>query len=390
MKRDVLYVDDEAENLIVFQASFDEYFNVVTAESAQEALELLERQAFPVVIADQRMPRMSGAELFEAMRHKYPHTKRVMLTGYADSKAMLDAINQGQVFYFIKKPWEQDQVFSTLIRAIEAYDMSISNMVLQDRLVAADRCAMLGRSAAQLAHEMGNQLCMLPLLELIEDRYGDQEDLVRMAGFARTTHERLVQIINEVKAFVRFEREEVVTQRVELSEVVHELIEFLRYERSLPLDRFEVRIECPLSVKAHRVKLQQVLLNLLKNAAHAIRGRQDGRISLALSAEDNEAVITVADNGCGMTAEVAQRIWEPFFTTKGEEGTGVGLDVARSIIEAHGGAIHCDTAPGAGARFTIRLPIWESSAIDAENPAPRAIATATWSATPLPTPEPAL
>lgn len=390
MKRDVLYVDDEAENLIVFQASFDEYFNVVTADSAQEALALLERQAFPVVIADQRMPRMSGAELFEAMRHKYPHTKRVMLTGYADSKAMLDAINQGQVFYFIKKPWEQDQVFSTLIRAIEAYDMSISNMVLQDRLVAADRCATLGRSAAQLAHEMGNQLCMLPLLELIEDRYGDQEDLVRMAGFARTTHERLVQIINEVKAFVRFEREEVVTQRVELSEVVHELVEFLRYERSLPLDRFEVRIECPLSVKAHRVKLQQVLLNLLKNAAHAIRGRQDGRISLALSAEGDEAVITVADNGCGMTAEVAQRIWEPFFTTKGEEGTGVGLDVARSIIEAHGGTIHCDTAPEQGARFTIRLPKWESNTLDDEGPAPRPIAAATWSANPLPTPEPAL
>ncbi len=390
MKRDVLYVDDEAENLIVFQASFDEYFNVVTADSAQEALELLERQAFPVVIADQRMPRMSGAELFEAMRHKYPHTKRVMLTGYADSKAMLDAINQGQVFYFIKKPWEQDQVFSTLIRAIEAYDMSISNMVLQDRLVAADRCATLGRSAAQLAHEMGNQLCMLPLLELIEDRYGDQEDLVRMAGFARTTHERLVQIINEVKAFVRFEREDVVTQRVELSEVVHELVEFLRYERSLPLDRFEVRIECPLSIKAHRVKLQQVLLNLLKNAAHAIRGRQDGRISLVLSTEEDEAVIAVTDNGCGMTPEVAQRIWEPFFTTKGEEGTGVGLDVARSIIEAHGGSIHCDTAPGQGARFTIRLPKWESTAIDAESPAPRAIAVATWSAAPLPSPQPAL
>lgn len=390
MKRDVLYVDDEAENLIVFQASFDEYFNVVTADSAQEALALLERQAFPVVIADQRMPRMSGAELFEAMRHKYPHTKRVMLTGYADSKAMLDAINQGQVFYFIKKPWEQDQVFSTLIRAIEAYDMSISNMVLQDRLVAADRCATLGRSAAQLAHEMGNQLCMLPLLELIEDRYGDQEDLMRMAGFARTTHERLVQIINEVKAFVRSEREEVVTQRLELSEVVHELVEFLRYEHSLPLDRFEVRIECQLSVKAHRVKLQQVLLNLLKNAAHAIRGRQDGRISLVLSTEDDQAVITVADNGYGMTPDVAQRIWEPFFTTKGEEGTGVGLDVARSIVEAHGGSIHCDTAPGQGARFTIRLPKWQSTTDEAEDFAPRAIVAPTWTANPIPTPEPAL
>jgi C4-dicarboxylate-specific signal transduction histidine kinase len=224
---------------------------------------------------------------------------------------------------------------------------------------------------------------------LIEDRYGDQEDLVRMAGFARTTHERLVQIINEVKAFVRFEREEVVTQRLELSEVVHELIEFLRYERSLPLDRFEARVECQLSVKAHRVKLQQVLLNLLKNAAHAIRGRQDGKISLVVSAEDREALITVTDNGCGMTADVAQRIWEPFFTTKGEEGTGVGLDVARSIIEAHGGSIHCESAPDQGARFTIRLPKWDSIEKDDASAAPRAVAAATWTAGPLLTPAPA-
>ena len=119
MKRDILYVDDEFENLIVFQATFEEYFNVVTANSGQEALDLLGTRAFPVVVADQRMPRMTGAELFEIMSHKYPHTKRVMLTGYADSKAMLSAINQGRVFHFLKKPWEQDVVFSILVRAVD-------------------------------------------------------------------------------------------------------------------------------------------------------------------------------------------------------------------------------------------------------------------------------
>ncbi len=364
MTRDILYVDDEIENLIVFQATFEEHFNVVTAGGGQEALELLENHPFPVVIADQRMPRMTGTELFEIMRHKYPHTKRVMLTGYADPKAMLDAINQGHVFYFIKKPWEQEVVFSILTRAIEAYDMSISNLMLQERLVASDRCATLGRSAAQLAHEMGNQLCMLPLLELIEERYSDQEDLVRMAGFARTTHERLVQIINEVKAFVRFERESVASQSVSLSVVIRELIEFLRFERSLPMARFstEIRQEC--RVKANRVKLQQVLLNLLKNAAHAIRDRAEGHITLVLSGDAQQAVIEVADNGCGMTPEVVSRIWEPFFSTKGEEGTGLGLDVAKSIVEAHGGTIRCESVFGEGTKFTICLPKCEPTGED--------------------------
>jgi signal transduction histidine kinase len=368
MKRDILYVDDEIENLVVFEATFEDHFNIVTATSGAEALQLLDERAFPVVIADQRMPKMSGTELFEIMRRRYPHTKRIMLTGYADPKAMLSAINQGQVFYFIKKPWEQDMVFSIVVRAIEAFDLSISNIMLQDRLVAADRCALLGRSAAQLAHEMGNQLCMLPLLELIEEEYGDQEDLVRMAAFARSTYERLVQIINEVKAFVRFEREEMVTQPIAVSEAVHELVEFLRYERSLPLDQLSIQIHGEPWVQANRVKIQQVLINLLKNAQDAIGDRPDGQIRLVVKTEGERVVITVADNGSGMSADVAERIWEPFFSTKGDQGTGMGLDVAKSIIEAHGGTIVCQTQSGAGATFTISLPRLESRNVaDATN-----------------------
>jgi len=380
MKRDILYVDDETENLIVFQATFEEHFNVVTVASGAEALELLAERAFPVVIADQRMPKMSGAELFEIMRVKYPHTKRIMLTGYADPRAMLSAINQGQVYYFIKKPWEEEFVFSILVRAIEAYDMSISNLMLQDRLVVADRCAVLGRSAAQLAHEMGNQLCMLPLLELIEDEYGDKEDLVRMAAFARTTYERLVQIINEVKAFVRFEREEMTLQPLALSEAVHELIEFLRFQQSGALERLGVRIVAEPWANASRVKLQQVLINLLKNAEDAVRDRPDGHIAVELSADADKAVISVADNGCGMTPDVAARVWEPFFTTKGEQGTGMGLDVAKSIIAAHGGTIDCETKSGAGAKFTIRLPRVEPQAKTA--PGGSAAVAAPWPSVP--------
>jgi len=356
MKRDILYVDDERDNLVVFEASFDDVYQIHVVNSARKALELLEQRPFPVVVADQRMPVMTGSELFEAMRRKHPHTKRVMLTGFADSKAMLDAINQGQVYYFIKKPWQKHEVLSVLTRAIEAYDLSIANMALTDRLVAIDRCAALGRSAARIAHEMGNQLCALPLLELIEERYADHADLVQTAGFARATYERLVQLVGEVKAFVRFEQEDLPLQAVSLGELVHELAEFLRYDNSVPHSQLFIDVKAEPTVRANRIKFQQVLVNLLKNAAHAIREKADGRIELTLEADAASALLTVKDNGCGMTPEVAKRIWEPFFTTKGEEGNGLGLDIVKSIVEAHGGEIGCQSAAGAGAVFTIRLP----------------------------------
>ena len=357
MKRDILYVDDEADNLVVFEASLEDSFRVFTADSAAKALELCEQRPFPVVVADQRMPGMTGSELFEVMRRKYPHTKRVMLTGYADPTAMLDAINQGQVYYFIKKPWERHVVFSVLTRAIEAYDLSIANTALTDRLVVADRCAALGRSAARVAHEMGNRLCMLPLLELIEDRYADQTELVQAAAIARQTYERLIELVNEVKSFVRFEQANSELRPISLAELVHELAAFLRYDNTLPSDRLSVRVQTDVNVSGNRVKLQQVLINLLKNAAHAIQGRPDGRISLVVDADEQGATISVEDNGCGMTAEVAERIWEPFFTTKGDEGSGLGLDIVKEIVEAHGGQIACQTAPGRGATFVVRLPV---------------------------------
>jgi signal transduction histidine kinase len=364
--RDILCVDDEVDNLIVFEASFEQDFKIWPVRSGREALELLEQRAFPVVVADQRMPQMSGSQLFEIMRRRHPHTKRIMLTGYADSEAMLSAINQGQVYNFIKKPWERSAVFPLLLRAIESYDLAISNLALTDRLVTVDRCAALGQCAARIAHEMGNQLCMLPLLELIEEKYGHLDDLVQTAEFARSTYDRLVELINEVKSFVRQQHAGAVVQPLQLCEALHELMDFLRYDSTLPMQAVQLELRAEPTVRGNKTKLQQVLVNLLKNAAHAIGGRPDGRIVVSLDCESDVAVLSVRDNGVGIAADVMQHIWEPFFTTKGTSGTGLGLDISRSIIQSHGGRIDCQSSPGCGATFTIRLPIVPATPLRSE------------------------
>ena len=356
MKRDILYVDDEPDNIIVFEAAFEDEFNIHTASSGRETLQLLERIPIPLVVADQRMPEMSGIELFQIMRDRYPHTKRVILTGYTDQDAMLDAINKGQVFYFVKKPWERPFLLSVLIRALEAHDMAVMNTALTERLLMAERCSQLGQATARVAHEMGNQLCMLPLLELIEERYSDQEELVKVAQFARGTYERLVGLIQEVKTFTRFEDESFALQPLDLAEIVHELVAFLRFDQTVPHSRMKLEVLARPLVQANKVKLQQVLVNLIKNAAHAIQDRPGARIVIRVETEDESALLRVIDNGCGMTEAVQARLWEPFFTTKGKQGTGLGLDICRRLVETHGGTISCASRPGEGTTFSIRLP----------------------------------
>ncbi|HVW02151.1 MAG TPA: ATP-binding protein [Planctomycetaceae bacterium] len=357
MKRDILYVDDEADNIVVFEAAFEDEFTIYSATSGAEALELCERVAFPVVVSDQRMPKMTGVELFEILRVRYPHTKRVLLTGYTDPAATIDAINKGEIFHFVKKPWERHLLYGVLVRAFETHDLTLANSTLTEKLVTSERCALLGQMSARIAHEMGNQLCILPLLELIEDRYADQDELVKIAKFAKETHGRLADLIREVKDFMRFEQDEFRRDPLQLAEAVHELASFLRFDQSIPRDRLHVAVESDPLVTANKIKLQQVLVNLIKNAAYAIKGRKDGRVTVTVGQKEGQAWLGVADNGCGMAPEVQARIWEPFFTTKGNEGNGLGLDISRRLIETHGGRIACTSQPDVGTTFEIWLPL---------------------------------
>jgi C4-dicarboxylate-specific signal transduction histidine kinase len=142
-----------------------------------------------------------------------------------------------------------------------------------------------------------------------------------------------------------------------LSEVVHGLVSFLRFDKSVPVQKIAVDCRSEPIVVGNKVKLQQVLLNLIKNASHAIGGKADGRIVVSLDRNENEAVLRVADNGSGMTPEVQTRIWDPFFTTKGKEGTGLGLDICRKLVVSHGGTVTFESKTGAGTTFEIRLPV---------------------------------
>ena len=357
MKRDILYVDDEPSNLIVFEAAFEEQFHVHTCDSAEEALEFLRTHPVPVVVADQRMPDMTGVEMFARMRTSYPHTQRVILSGFADTDAIIDAINKGQVFQFVRKPWQRVELLTVLQRALDAHDLSLQNSVLTERLLVSERSAMLGQATGRIAHEMANQINILPLIELIEDEYADDRQLQQFAQAARATYERLTELIGEVKDFMRFETQGVELKPLQLDESIQELMSFLRFNSNAPPDVVAAEIRSSPTVLGNKLKLHQVLVNLIRNAIDALASRSGGRVQVVLDQQGDQAVITVADNGPGIPPELLDRIWEPYFSTKGDRGNGMGLDIARRLVDAHHGTITCDSRPGEGATFTIRLPL---------------------------------
>ena len=117
----ILYVDDEENNLFSFKATFRIKYQVFTAISGDEALKILGANQIHIIITDQRMPEMSGVEFLEKVLEKYDDPMRILLTGYADMGAVVDAVNKGKIFHYLAKPWNEEELDLTINRAYEKY-----------------------------------------------------------------------------------------------------------------------------------------------------------------------------------------------------------------------------------------------------------------------------
>lgn len=115
----ILYVDDEENNLISFKANFRLKYKVHIAISGDEALNVIEKNAIDIIITDQRMPNMTGVEFLEKVLLKYPDPMRILLTGYADMSAVVDAVNKGKIFHYLTKPWNEEELDITIKRAYQ-------------------------------------------------------------------------------------------------------------------------------------------------------------------------------------------------------------------------------------------------------------------------------
>jgi DNA-binding NtrC family response regulator len=121
-KHPILLVDDEPEILFSLRGLLRKEFELYTAESGAQALEILHQHPVHVIMTDQRMPQMTGVELLQRAKGDCPEATRIVFTGYADIKAVVDAINQGQIYRYLTKPWDPEELLATLREACEHHD----------------------------------------------------------------------------------------------------------------------------------------------------------------------------------------------------------------------------------------------------------------------------
>lgn len=365
-------------------------FEIQECVNLTDAQERLRRLGADVVILDLTLPESTGVETVSRVREIDKDIPIVVFTGCEDDNLAVAAMHLGADDFLVKREVRQGSLLArTLIYAVEKkkarialdkYAMEMERLA-EDRarqLLHQDRLATIGTMSAGVAHEIKNPLSYiagnthaletswLDLNELLDTcrrkGLGDgeeigylQEEVPKMLGDILGGVERIVEICDGLKSFARKSNKEPVVSCLE------DLIDnsLLLCHNQL---KYGVAVEKNYGTKKLALAVQpqmllQVFINLVTNAAQAMDGK--GRLVLGTTVQDDQVVVTLSDSGPGISEDVLERIWEPFFTTKPEDqGTGLGLSISRTIIEEHGGTLDvANLADGGGACFTISIPL---------------------------------
>jgi len=376
LTRGVLVVDDEPLNLRVLHDLLEDRWTVHQAASGAEALEIAGRVPLDVVVTDQRMPGMKGVDLLAELRVRRPDLAGIVITGFADMQALESAINRAGAFRFLRKPWEPADVLSAIeqaaafvgrgrtieklvellaVRGEELKDSLDGLREQQAMLLHMERVGTIGRLSAGVAHDLRNVMAGLSAAEQEMKALDVAPGLRDFLALGLSHADALLRSLQTLRDYSRTGSLELAKAPVQLGTVVENAVAISRMDplfRQRTVAR-EVAPGLP-ALRGDAQKLTQVLVNLVRNALQASPPRSTVRIEAAQRGTD--LLVAVEDEGPGVSPDLRERLFQPFVSGKGDQGLGMGLYMARLIVESHGGRITASTAERGGARFEVVLP----------------------------------
>jgi len=373
--RGVLLVDDEQLNLRVLRGFLEDRWLVHEASSGAEALEIAATVPLDVVVADQRMPGMTGVEMLAELRRRRPDIAGIVLTAFADMQSLESAINRANVFRFMRKPWEpadivealeQASAFVVQRRTIEKLVQLLASrgeelrasleevQAQQQMLLHLERLGTIGKLAAGVTHDLRNLMVAFRAIEWEMASASVPAALREIVPIALSGVENMVRTLGTLHEFSKTGALSLDLQVIDPAAVVRDAVAIARMDREFKLHvvSCDVPGELP-TIRGDRQKLTQVVVNLVRNALHATK--PDERVRVIACARDGEVVIGVEDDGPGVPPTVRARLFQPFASTKGDAGLGLGLYMARLIVVSHHGRIQLVERPR-GARFEVAIP----------------------------------
>jgi signal transduction histidine kinase len=411
----LLVVDDEKHILKAIRRQFRKKYRVFIAESADEALQLMNKEKVHVVISDQRMPVMTGTELFQNIRCHFPDVIRLILTGYSDIKAVIDAINVSNVFQFILKPWIIADLDQIVEKAFERYWLINGNRVLLEQLKVTNtslekeiiqrkkieielnqhkdhleqevekRTAELKQTnqnllEARIAAEKANASKSIFLANMSHDIRTPMNGIIGMVEILLETTlspeqieyietigssaDTLLRLLNDILDFSKIEANKLTLESIDFDlhkvfERTTQLLDIIAKQKKIDLI-CSIDRKIPETVKGDPVRIQQIMYNLIGNA---IKFTEKGSVHITVCAINNEPLTiqtSIKDTGIGIPKKQLDQLFSPFVQadisiSRKYGGTGLGLSIAKKLVEMMNGTIHAESEVNVGSTFTFTI-----------------------------------
>lgn len=383
----ILVVDDDTSLLTALKSALHLRMDdvlVETVDSGDAALERLEVSEFDVVITDIKMPGMDGLTLLREIRKCDPDLPALLITGHGQHDLAVQAL-RGGAFDFIQKPIDRDYLIAALGRAIQI--RRLQRTILSQQLELENHAAELEQTVQQrtrtledlnqskdqflamLAHELRNPLACIrhavDLLDVSPSPAESHQDLLNVMS-RQVTH--MTHLLDDLLDVSRISRNEIKLRiaPVEMGHVLTDAVEALQpmfdeYHHTFILNLPHENVV----VKGDRSRLEQIIVNLLNNAVKYTD--PGGRIALSLEFDESEAIITVEDNGIGISEQMLQKVFDLFSQVdrsldRARGGLGIGLTLVKNLVSLHGGSVEAGSdGEGFGSTFIVRLPAAKSA-----------------------------
>lgn len=349
----VLYIDDEENNLQAFKASFRRQYEIYTANSAAEGLEILQNVNVQVIIADQKMPNTTGVEFFKSITETFPDPIRILLTGYTDIEALADAINHGDIYRYITKPWNDLELHNSIKNAYDAYKAKID---LRNKIAELEKTNdELNRFIYSISHELRAPLVSVIGIVGLVKMEGLFNSSGEYWGLIETCSNKLDYYIQKTLQYYKNNKTTSETSPVDFKKLIAELIEVYAYTDKDT--RFNINVNQNEVFNGDLFRIEVILGNLISNAIkyQKVDGT-DKKVNIDVEVSRETVQISISDNGMGILNEHLEKIFTQFFKSKVHHGSGLGLFIVKEALNKIDGRIAVSSDLDHGTTFKITIP----------------------------------
>lgn len=363
-KQSILCVDDEPANVEALERLLRKKYDVITCISGQEAVKKIDDLISPLaaIITDQRMPGMTGIDVLKHSQKKFPDTIRILLTGYTDIESVIAAVNEGQIYQYITKPWDPQELLNTVDKAVEKYilrkELAQKNNEL---MLALEELKSLDQAKSNfmilINHELKTPLTsILSFIELLKETQLNEEQDLYTNRIGKSA-DRLKKIIDDVLIIVKSETKQLklkmILQQLKYStEDIPESVKVLAHQKLQ-----KIRIQLPPDLIWHDVEHTKEIFNrLIHNCVKF--GPESSEIKIHFSNTENGFLIHIDNSGSQIPESILDKIMKPFFLDENimnhSVGLGLGLTICNSILRMQGSHLTIsNTDTGVRASFEL-------------------------------------